>query len=265
MNTTKSFLTLFAMVLLVFACQSKENESDTAEALGVGNMEDSPAKQLINEVIDAHGGEKYENIRVEFDFRNRHYITDRNNGVYQNERIFKDENGAMVRDVMTNDSFERYMNGEKTTLTEKNQAAYRNSINSVIYFTLLPYFLNDPAVKMEMLDSNTFAGVTYQKVKVTFQQEGGGKDFEDEFVYWINGQTKTMDYLAYNYLTDGGGARFRSAYNIRMVNGIRFANYVNFKPPTKRRDIENFDQLYVNDQLIELSRIENENISVTIR
>ena len=265
MNTTKPFLMLFALTILIVACQTQENEAGTTEAMGTSNTKESQARQLINDAIDAHGGEKYENIRVEFDFRNRHYIVDRNNGVFQYERIFKDENGATVRDVMTNDSLVRYLNDQRTTLTEKNQASYRNSINSVVYFTLLPYFLNDPAVKMEMLDSTTFAGVTYQKIKVTFQQEGGGKDFEDEFVYWINSQTKTMDYLAYNYLTDGGGARFRSAYNIRMINGIRFANYVNFKPPTKRRDIENFDQLYINDQLIELSRIENENISVTIR
>ena len=171
MNTTKSFLTLLALLFLAFACQPQEKEASGAETLGATNAEESPAKQLINEVIDAHGGDRYENIRVEFDFRNRHYITDRNNGVYQNERIFKDENGATVRDVMTNDSFVRYMNGEKTTLTEKNEASYRNSINSVIYFTLLPYFLNDPAVKMEMLDPTTLGGVTYQKVKVTFQQE----------------------------------------------------------------------------------------------
>ena len=105
-------------------------------------------------------------------------------------------------------------------------------------------------------------GSKYQKVKITFNQKKGGKDFEDEYIYWINKETKTMDYLAYNYLVDGGGARFREAYNIRTIKGIRFADYVNYKPIEKTRDINTFGDLFQNQGLKELSKIESENIIV---
>jgi hypothetical protein len=39
-----------------------------------------------------------------------------------------------------------------------------------------------------------------------FGQDGGGKDFDDEFHYWINKQTHKVDYLAYSYRTNDGSA-----------------------------------------------------------
>jgi hypothetical protein len=48
-----------------------------------------------------------------------------------------------------------------------------------------------------------------------FGQDGGGKDFDDEFHYWINKQTHKIDYLAYNYQNDDGGVRFRICFNTR--------------------------------------------------
>ena len=38
---------------------------------------------------------------------------------------------------------------------------------------------------------------------MTFKENGGGKDYQDEFRYWININNGQIDYLAYNYLTEG--------------------------------------------------------------
>ncbi len=68
-----------------------------------------------------------------------------------------------------------------------------------------------------------------------------------------------MDYLAYSKF----GNRFRAAYNIRVVNGIRFADYVNFKSGALiEPDLEDYDNLYENSELTELSKIELEDIIV---
>ena len=72
-----------------------------------------------------------------------------------------------------------------------------------------------------------------------------------------------MDYLAYNYQVDGGGARFRETYNVRTIDGIRFADYVNYKPVPKTLEVSTFDSLFVNGQLEELSRIDTENVEVS--
>ena len=220
------------------------------------------AQKIIDKAIEAHGGEKYDDLKIEFDFRNRHYKAERKDDFFKYERIFKDTADQKFHDILTNDGFTRTINEELADVTEKKQSAYSNSINSVIYFALLPYFLNDPAVMKNYAGEEKIKDLYYHKVKVTFKQEGGGKDFEDVFMYWINKETFTMDYLAYNYLTDGGGARFRKAYNTRSINGLRFADYENYKPNEKTRDIDKFGQLFQNEELKLLSKIESKNIKV---
>ena len=220
------------------------------------------AQQIIDQAIKEHGGEKYNDLKIEFDFRDRHYKAERKKGIYNYERIFKDTADQKIHDILTNDSIVRTINGERVDLTQKQQSGYSNSINSVVYFLLLPHFLNDPAVLKDYIGDEKINGADYQKIKVTFKQENGGKDFEDEYIYWINKETHTMEYLAYNYLVNGGGARFRSAYNFRTIKGLRFADYINYKPIEKTREVNTFGELFQNQGLKELSKIESENIIV---
>ena len=226
----------------------------------------SKADKIINKAIATHGGKRIKNSKISFDFRNRQYVATRNNGTFKYERIFTNEEGEKVHDTLTNSDFTRTINGSKAEVTQKKADAYTNSVNSVIYFALLPYFLNDAAVNKEYLGEEIIKNRAYHKIKVTFQQEGGGKDYEDEYIYWIHKEHYTLDYLAYNYQVEGGGARFRAAYNIRKIKGIRFADYINYKPLEKDNlDVASFGQLYQNDQLKELSRIETENIQVDLK
>ena len=66
-----------------------------------------------------------------------------------------------------------------------------------------------------------------------------------------------MNYMAYSYHTNDGGVRFRSAYNPRTVDGIRFQDYVNWEAPIGT-PLEELPKLYENGQLKELSKIETE-------
>ena len=100
-------------------------------------------------------------------------------------------------------------------------------------------------------------------IKITFNQEGGGEDFQDEYRYWISQEDHKIAYLAYNYLTDGGGTRFRKVQNAREINGIGIQDYVNYKPYQKFISLDSLPQLFEKDSLIEVSLIENKNIKVT--
>lgn len=222
------------------------------------------AQQIVDAAIEKHGGSKYEDSRVTFEFRGRRYIATRGGRKFQYERLFTDTTGAEVHDVLTNEGFYREVNGQRVELSAKDSSAYANSVNSVIYFALLPYFLNDQAVIKEYAGETTIQGKPYHKVKVTFRQEGGGKDFEDEYMYWFHKDQHTMDYLAYNYHVDGGGARFREAYAVRTSNGIQFADYRNYKPKTDNRNVAEFDALFENGGLEQLSLIELEHVRVVL-
>ena len=245
----------FNLLLFVFAAML----SCTTTTEDVNEL---TAQEIIDKAIGKVGGDDISNSVIEFDFRGRHYRSIRNGGTFQYERIFKDSINT-VRDVLNNVGFERYINDTVSSTTpDSMKVKYSNSVNSVLYFALLPYGLNDPAVRKEKLQESTISNKKYYKIKITFQKEGGGVDYEDVFIYWIEKEHFTVDYFGYTYITDGGGARFRSAYNQRTIEGIRFSDYINFKPKKNRLDVENFDVALQNDALKELSTIEIENISV---
>lgn len=223
---------------------------------------------IVDRAIEAHGGLNYENISAEFDFRNRHYTVDRKggrHGKFTYTRTTEDTIGTIKDVLIQARDFKRYLDGTEVAISDERKAAFTASVNSVLYFALLPYPLNDVAVKKEFLGETELEGKSYYKIKVTFGQQGGGEDYEDIFCYWINKESFTVDYVAYSYEeSDGVGARFRKAINRRMVNGIIFQDYINMKakeglgvPP-----VEEHDRLFTEGQLEELSRIENVNVQV---
>lgn len=224
-----------------------------------GESED--AQKIIDQVIDNHGGENYEHVKISFDFRDKHYVLTQQGGAFQYERHFEDSKGK-VKDILTNEGFKRLLNEVDITDTVRKTAAYTRSVNSVAYFALLPYRLNDPAVNKSYLGSSEIRGQPYHKIEVNFDQKGGGEDHNDRFVYWIHKETLTMEYLAYLYYTDGGGIRFRSPYNVRLVGDIRFSDYENYEPGADSVELWELDKEFESGSLKLLSRIELKNIKV---
>lgn len=248
------FLSVLVFLLLP-GCSSEQNGADQKRP-------DSQAQALVDKAIQAHGGKKYQNFKVTFDFRERHYTATRRQGQYTYTRAFTDSTGQVL-DILNNKGFQRQVNGQPVPLTDEKKQAYTNSVNSVIYFALLPFGLNDPAVRKNYLGKVTIQNQPYHKINVSFAPEGGGVDHQDEFIYYFHQKTNHLDYFAYSYQTEGGGLRFRQAYNPRVVGGIRFQQYINYQPPSKQVPLAHLDSLFRQGQLEELSRIELENIHVT--
>lgn len=218
------------------------------------------AQDIVDVAIATAGGDNLNNTEIEFIFRDMEYGAMHKDGSFEYVRLFKDS-ADLVRDVYTNNDFVREVNGEAVSVPDSMATKYSNSINSVIYFALLPIGLNDAAVIKAYMGSKTIGSQDYYKIKVTFNEEGGGTDHEDIFIYWINKKTDEVDYLAYEYHTEGGGMRFREAYNERYVGGIRFVDYINYKPD-ESVNLDDIDQSFIDGKLKELSRIELENIKV---
>ena len=100
---------------------------------------------------------------------------------------------------------------------------------------------------------------------MTFNQEGGGEDYEDVFVYWTDKQSFKIGYVAYSYNEeDGVGMRFREAYNERYVNGLRFVDYKNYKTEDPETKLTDLGKAFEKNQLKLLSKIELENIDVDL-
>lgn len=250
-------------LLLLAACAPEQQDAAPNAA---SESESSEAQALIDEAIQAHGGNVLENAVMEFDFRGDHYTVRQESGQFRYERAYTDSTGARVQEVLSNDSLYRRVDGARVTLSEEERRGMETTVNSVVYFALLPFPLSDPAVQARALSADTLEGQAYDVVEVTFQEEGGGRDYEDRFVYWFHPETRVMDYLAYYYHTDGSGSRFRKAVNPRTVEGVRVADYVNFTADstadTLGTAVEHYPALLRDDALRTFSRIETENVTV---
>ncbi|MCK0156591.1 deoxyribose-phosphate aldolase [Cellulophaga sp. F20128] len=238
---------VLVLLITMVSCKNSKKETITAQA-------------IINSSIKAAGGTLYETKNVAFGFRGLMYQLEPNEGKKVMRRTTVNDS-LVIEDVVSQD-FKRYINKTNVVVPDSMAIKYTNSINSVFYFALLPYGLNDAAVKKEYLGEVSIKGKEYYKVKVTFYEENGGEDFEDVYVYWFNKNTYLPDYLAYKFYTDGGGMRFRAAYNERYVSGVRFVDYENYTPKSNEVSVMQLDSLYHTNQLQLLSKIELNTINL---
>ncbi len=244
------FLKLLILIPIFISCKQE------AEKL--------TSSQIIDKAIENAGGEKYETATINFTFRDTKYSSKRNNGQYELNRSFTDSLGE-VKDILTNAGFDRFVNGVKMELPDSTATKYGNSVNSVHYFVQLPFGLNAEAVKKKLVGEAEINRKKYYEVEVTFSQDGGGTDHDDVYLYWIAKDDFTVDYFAYKFYTGEGGIRFREAYNPRMVNGLRFVDYQNYKMESwESVDLQNVKELFEAGKLELLSDIKTENVSVTL-
>ncbi|MFK8007059.1 MAG: DUF6503 family protein [Saprospiraceae bacterium] len=246
-----NYFLLFLSIFFLTACNSTKNTNSSSAQL-------SQEEMILQKVVEAHGGAKYQTAHFSFTFRKKNY-TFKNNKDQFRYSVTSKKDGKEIIDILENGILKRKVNGVETELSEKQISAYSGSLNSVIYFATLPYKLQDKAVKKSYQGTTTIKGKTYEILEIRFEQEGGGRDHDDVFHYWINQENHVIDYLAYNYQVNGGGVRFRSAYNSRNIRGIIFQDYVNYKAKVGT-PLADLPKLFEQGKLKELSRIETENV-----
>lgn len=229
------------------------------------NFQRSEAEKIIDKAIEEAGGEKYDNAVIEFKFRKSLYTSKRSNGRYELTRTITDTTNTTYYDVLNNEGFIRYEGDEQVAISDSLAGIYSESVNAVHYFVQLPFGLNDEAVLKELVGQDTINGKVYHEIKVTFKQEGGGVDHEDIYMYWVEKDNYTIDYLAYRFFVNDGGIRFRKAVNPRTVKGIRFVDYENYKTEDISTPLENLDEMFERGELTKVSQIENEILKVEIQ
>ncbi|WP_400079377.1 DUF6503 family protein [Winogradskyella sp. R77965] len=224
------------------------------------------ADEIINNSIEVSGGNVFNSpiVNIEFNFRDILYKSSYTTDAKVLSRFMVKENDSII-DFLRGEIFQRYINAKFTKVEDSMVKKYSASVNSVHYFSVLPYGLNDKAVNKTLLGEEQIKEKDYYKIKVTFDKEGGGEDYEDVFVYWIDKQNFKVCYLAYSYNEDDGiGMRFREAYNERYVNGLRFVDYKNYKAEDPETKLFDLGIAFENNQLKLVSKIELENVTVDL-
>ena len=229
--------------------------------LACKDINDKTVEEIINKSIEVSGFNTNE-IDITFDFRAYHYEFFRKDYNFTYARTTIKDDKKIRDELSSTKGLKRFIDSVPESLTDSLALAYSNSLNSVMYFFQLPKPLLDGAVHSELLDEIKIEGATYWTIKVYFSEEGGGDDYQDEYRYWINQDTYEIDYLAYNYTTEGGGIRFRKAIKKKRVKGILFQDYQNFSPSNKFEPLDSLPQIYEDGLLSQISLIENKNIIV---
>ncbi|WP_405566781.1 DUF6503 family protein [Polaribacter sp. Asnod6-C07] len=217
------------------------------------------AQEIIDKTILYSGADLVANSEINFIFRDKEYNAIRNNGKFSLSRKFD-----MITDELNNDGFIRTIDGNIAEIDSATIRVQSNAVNSVHYFSVLPFGLNDKAVHKKMLASSTIKNKDYYKIEITFSENGGGEDFEDVFIYWIGKDDFLVDYLAYSYHTNGGGKRFRVLKEQCTKNGVRFVDYHNYKPLDNKITLINIDKAFENNQLKKVSEIVLKDIEVKL-
>ncbi|TDE04428.1 DUF6503 family protein [Flavobacterium sandaracinum] len=256
----KNLLTLCVLAALSLCCNKKKDSNEAAvnKDTLASEKQFSKADSIITRAIKAHGGNLYNSADYSFLFREKKYRFQNNGANFQyTSEIQKGD--SLIKDILTPEKFERYINGKLQPLNKEDSAKYSEALNSVIYFAALPYKLQDASVNKGFIEEVTIKGQQYDAIGVTFGQDGGGKDFDDEYQYWINKETHKMDYLAYNYRVNNGGVRFRVAFNTRVIDGVSFQDYINYQAPLQT-PLKDLPKLYEQGKLKEVSQILTENV-----
>ncbi|MCB0481857.1 MAG: deoxyribose-phosphate aldolase [Flavobacteriales bacterium] len=253
-KTVKGWVVV-AHLFVFISCQSDPNHGSQKAN---NELTLDSAEVVLNKVISAYGG-GYTELQVAFRFREFLYTVSEGDGGFRYTRSFTDTASASIMDIYTNSSFERIRSGKIDRITPEKAKAYSNSINSVVYFALLPYKLRDPAVVKEYKGLSHIKCKAYHTLKVTFTEEGGGEDHDDEFYYWINSDDSKMDYLAYRYHTEGGGIRFRERIRTHTLsNAMLLQDYTNYKTDSLLIDLSQLPAMFEAGALVALSKIEIE-------
>lgn len=245
----------FSLLLILLHLTGCRDSATTQED------EKTDARALILQSIQAHDADRLGNALMDFTFRDVRYSVDRKQGVFQYARKGSVDS-VVFEDRLTNDAFTRSENGLE--LEGDSLGKYKSSLNSVVYFAQLPYGLDAPAVQHSYLGEEEIKSATYHKIMVTFDENGGGEDHEDVFLYWIDKRDMLIDYLAYSYCEEDCGYRFRESVNRRKINGVTIQDYINYTPEAELDTITRIDEYYRKGKMEKVSDIKTEDVQIKL-
>ena len=223
------------------------------------------AANWIEKTNIAHGTALLEQASFRFTFREYTYGLTQNKYTTSYSRTKLTSEGLLTDTLYNGKGLKRWINDKPVMLSDSLQQRYTESINSVLYFIQIPRVLKDAAVQSSLVGEENIQGEPYISLKVTFQQEGGGVDYQDEYRYWIHKKTHLIDFLAYRFYSGKGGTRFRKVSHRERVNGMVFQDYENFSSPTPFPPLDSIASLYTNGKLKKVSDIQQKEIHFLVK
>ncbi|WP_435262074.1 hypothetical protein [Tenacibaculum sp. nBUS_03] len=136
------FLILFSMILT--SCDFSSQKSTEESNSSIDFTGELKAKSIVENSIKKHGGDLYSNASYTFDFRGQEYSFNHDKDGYTYSLSWKDEDDTAIEIRLQNEQLLKTINNELVQLNQDDISSYREKINSVLFFVLLPFKLEDP-------------------------------------------------------------------------------------------------------------------------
>lgn len=233
--------------------------SELAEATQIG----SARLDIVDRAIEYHGGERYLDNRTRLEVCSKpgcyQVSAAVQAGLYE-YRVRGPYRGGVREVVVSNDRVLHWQDENEVYVSPADEAALRDWAMARVYFSFLPYRLNDDSVLKEDLGPEKWSGRELHKVKVTFVP-GTSTDAEDEFLYWFDPATGRLEQFAYSFVGSPGGLRFRKLYNFRRIGGLLFFDQENWGSAGDGLTVEMINPDFVST-MEEISTVELRSIQV---
>ncbi|MGW9687070.1 DUF6503 family protein [Flagellimonas sp. 2504JD1-5] len=215
MKTLRLKLLGIAGILLLASCAQKNKKAEMAPETVVEAVEKAPVydtnrpETVLAAVEYAHGG--WNNLWKKGDVEYTYNYQSSANGkadvsveryIFGSEVSYGNYSQHQINFMQDNDDkVIQYFNGDETTVLvngEENQNQELLAVSDFLrrtnyYWFTMHYKLNDKGTTAEYVGQETFNGITYDKILVSYDAQITGKEQNDAYLVFVNPETKLID------------------------------------------------------------------------
>lgn len=211
----KHYISILAITLSIISCTKRVEKQTKTVAPSIS------AKRTfikpIQDNLDAHGG-----LVLWNSFQTLRFQRPIENGAIQHIVDLKSRNEIISNDTTYTVGY----NGDQTWVLPDSSAFLNARFykNLHFYFFALPFMSADEGVFHESLGQKVFNGTNYDVVKITYGENVGDSP-EDQYILYINSETKVLDMINYSvtYFDSSRGDKYSAIiyHEYQTINGLK--------------------------------------------
>lgn len=150
----------------------------------VENPKVAQAKEILEQSIQAHGGDLFEKSERSAMIGNDQHVISRKAHIFEYKVIKKDTMGNVAVDRLTNGGFDRHVNDEPVEIKTGLDSRLYNLMSNQLFIYDLPYSFRDNVFNLFHNGTTSFRGVEYDLVSVNYKEIDGEKEEESYMAYF---------------------------------------------------------------------------------
>ena len=243
-------LRLLCPLLLVSACKNKPTDSGPA------------ASEILENAIQAHGGEKFMHSVQEFKVDQLSYHILRDGHIAQFTVTRTTDTSAYVGSYK-NGYLEYFVNDVPQEELRDTRRFLEARLEGFVYLASIPHVFKQNAVVLEKLEDIMIKKESYYSLHIAFREDANTMNEKSEFILYVNKNTNLVDFYAQRYELAGGRKLFKKIKEKNQSNGLALYDYWNFTSKDTSMLLKDYYKDYNNNTLEELNNWNIQDLKVT--